>query len=266
MLRHSSANAIVPIPNVARSERCATSGSATTGQGTRLGGTAETPSKRNPRAISAAKTAMTPTPAGRVFGSVSSTAAGTALPPRVCVVVFSRRPARVPLTRTTRGRAFAEEARWARLSRRVVGATRVVILRAGRLAGCEETLVGVLSAGAACTGAGGGGGGGGGGGFGLVCCGLGSGSGGGGLGSGAGPVDAAVLADPVEAAAAVSAVTCAGEACPASATDDQKQSAQTPSKPSVVAIPIVRERGGAAPAPPLIRGVCVASGPSARPR
>ncbi len=73
------------------------------------------------------------------------------------------------------------------------------------------------------------------------------------MGSGAGAVVvAAVLGAVVVAVVASPVVTCCGEACPAKATEDANPSAQMPRRASV-ANPIGRERGGAAPAPRLIR-------------
>jgi hypothetical protein len=108
MLRHRSASAKVPTPIATRFPRWTKSGPARTGQGTRLGGTADTPSMSRPRAQSAAKTKTTPEPAGcgsavrRVPGT-----AGSAVPASVSTGFERDVPwTRFVFTRAPVGRAF----------------------------------------------------------------------------------------------------------------------------------------------------------------
>src|SRR5262245_26573729 len=236
---------MVPMPKVASWERCATRGSETTGQGTRLGGTADTPTTRNPRAIRAPKITMTPAPTGLSCSATVTSVAALAPAPNASFVLLgcTCRSACAALTRAARRSAFGGEIGRTRFGRRAAADT---VVRAGVRVGGDDVVVAVVSgAGGGCVGdwaeEGGGddaGGGGGGCGLAVVCRGFGSGACDGGLGFGAGPVVTATLAEPTVA----------------KATEDPSPSAQTIRKPRVVAIPMSRERGGAAPARRLIRG------------
>lgn len=186
------------------------------------------------------KTAATPERVGPVSLSCAAGIAGasrtSALSSAGC-----RGSTRFALTGTALRAAGLDAARRFVLGRRAAGrAGCVVFSRAGGAAGAEATVVGVASAGG---GGGVGGGGGGGGAAGGGGFGFGSGAGGGGgFGSGAGDV----------------AVAWSGEAWPANAAEGANPSAKIPRRAASVAIPLVRERGGAAPAPRLM-GACRAS-------
>jgi hypothetical protein len=226
--------ATVPTPRSTRSKRWIKSGCAMAGQGTRVGGTAEAPSIRNPSPKSARRTTARATAGDEsVFDTSGSGAAvwarGSWRAP--WAGVRSRETAFNDRTGAGAVRAFFGarcRARW--VVRFGAFATVGCCCAAVALgAGCGAgATVAAGDCGAGELGAGGGGGGGGGAGAGFG--GFGSGFGGGGFGSGAGPSGAV-------------ARSCAN-GCAAAPTGDAVQSPATPTR-TTIPIAIEPRRGDA---------------------
>src|SRR5215218_9826648 len=266
MLRQISATAMAPTPITARSRRCAYSGSASAGQGTRRVETTEAPISSRPRptngrttstALETAGSDSAMTRVGAAFrSSVARVRAVGEVRLRLRTAGVLERTGREVLRRTARGsrRTLGTESRRGRRRGRVAAAGTSVfrVTALGRVggdgagAGGATVLCG-LDCRSARLGAGGGGGGGGGGGVGRARgfgrLGFGSGIGEG-CGSGLGAGVVAVVAVVV---CVVSVTANGSEASPASACEDAKPKRQV-ARRTVASLMWRRHRGAAAAA------------------